>query len=333
MTHLNGYKDNDVEFKVNVYDPRKNESFDWRDVFNEHDIVYFNYTTNDIGYAIMGLMAQKYGKLLICDMDDDIFNILIDNPVYKVFEKDSKNRQTVQSILNDVHYVTCTNLHLKHAIAHYTYKSYDKLKVFPNFIDLNLYKYRCKFKDKLNIVLGHFGSSTHFISLANENFYKAVDRIMMEFPNVSFHAVGSFFGKYKMKWGQRYETKFGDIDIYKWIDKMPKFMDEIDIVVVPLEDNVYNRSKSSCKYLETSSYKKPGIWQNIRQYNEIVKDGVNGFIARTEDEWYEKIKRLCTDNKLRLSMGEEAYKTVKSDWTIQSHIPEYSEWFKQLLDI
>ena len=42
MKYLNGYKDDDVEFEVTVYNHAENKSFDWRDVFEKHDAVFFN---------------------------------------------------------------------------------------------------------------------------------------------------------------------------------------------------------------------------------------------------------------------------------------------------
>ena len=79
MKFLNGYKDDEIEIETTVYDHSKSKSFDWRDIFQEYDIVYFNYTTNDIGYAIMGLLAQKYNKKLgkkIQSVNDSAMRVL-----------------------------------------------------------------------------------------------------------------------------------------------------------------------------------------------------------------------------------------------------------------
>ena len=59
MTFLNGYKDNEVEFKVQIYDPRLNEKEDWIKVTAENDILFLNYMTNAWAFAIMGCFARK----------------------------------------------------------------------------------------------------------------------------------------------------------------------------------------------------------------------------------------------------------------------------------
>jgi len=330
MRYLNGYKDEDVKFKVRVYDHSKNESFDWRKVFKDYDIVYFNYTNNDIGYAIMGLMAQKFKKKLICDLDDDLFTILADNPAHAVFKTGAWGRTVVKAILNDVSHLTCTNRHLKHSLEFQLKESEGKVSILPNYIDLDLYKHRCKFKDRGYYKALYFGSSTHFSDLYSEPFFNAMDRVMKEYPNFKFMSVGAFVPKYREKWGVRYEQGFGHIDLLEWIKLMPKFMDDADFMVVPLINNTYNRSKSSIKFLEASSYKIPGVYQNIRPYQEMIESEVNGYLASTEEEWYKSITSLINDTKLRESMGKEAFKTTK-EWQIQDHLQKYAAMFKRVL--
>lgn len=330
MKYLHGYKDEDVEFQVKVYDHSKNESFDWRDIFAEYDAVYFNYTTNDVGYAVMGTLAQKYNRKLICDFDDDLWNILPDNPAYDVFKSDSWGRKVVTAVVNDVSHVTVTNRHLRHAIEFNTKKSGDNMTILPNYIDLSLYKHRCKFKDRGYYRALYFGSSTHFSDMYSPPFVEAMDRVMKDYPNFSFMSIGVFVPKFRDMWGSRYEQGFGHTDLLKWIDKMPEFMDNSDFMIVPLVNNTYNRSKSSIKYLESSSFKIPGAFQNIRQYQEVIKQGENGFLCSTAQEWYDAITKLINDSKLRQNMGEAAYKTIE-DWQIQRHINTYSEMFKKIL--
>jgi glycosyltransferase involved in cell wall biosynthesis len=156
-----------------------------------------------------------------------------------------------------------------------------------------------------------------------------MDRLMREYPNIKFKTIGSFFSGYKTRWGQRYSYSFGDMDVLKWIEKAPTMLSEVDILVAPLVDNIYNRCKSSCKFLEASSFKKPGCWQGIRQYEDVVKDGVNGFLCTTTDDWYFKLKRLIDDKQLRQNMAEEAFKTIQ-DWQIQSHIEDYKKFFADI---
>ena len=326
MTHLKGWKNDEVEIETYIFDPIRDEKLDWLKVVTDYDMIYFNYTANPWAFAAMGAMARKMGKPMIMDFDDNLWNVQSDNPAYGVYKKGSDGLRNFTAIVNEVDYVTCTNGYLRNVCNHNSRKTHDKIKVFDNYIDLDLYKYPQEFKDDGEITLTHFGSSTHYTDLQNKAFVEGVDKIMKEYPNVSFLTVGSFIPLFRQKWGQRYQNEFGHVDIYKWIsDRFPEVMKKTDICVVPLENNIYTRCKSAIKFEEMSSAKKPGVWQRIRQYENVV-NGNNGLLADTSDEWYEAIKTLILDSKKRKEMGEEAYKTIQ-DFQIKDHVDEYAEFF------
>lgn len=335
IEQLNGYKD----VTTQVYDPNieelHNAPEDWMGVMKENDIFYFNYLNNPWGFAALKVIANKEHVPVVMDIDDDIWDIHSDNVARKVYYKGSRELNNFTIICNEVDYITVTNRYLKNVVLNHTLKRPDKVVVLPNYVDLDLYKYRLPFKDTTQIQLTHFGSTTHFDDLQEEEFFKGVDRIMKEYPNVVFESVGALITKYKNKWGQRYITTYGHQDIYHWIqdpDKFPYLMEKTDIMVVPLMDDVYNRCKSSIKWIEASSAKKPGVWQDIRQYSEVIDDGRNGFLAKTADQWYTAIKKLIDDPALRKKMGEESFNDVQKDWTIQGHREDYYQFFKKVLD-
>jgi glycosyltransferase involved in cell wall biosynthesis len=329
MGALSKHKD----FKVTIYDPNLNEKMDWLEVVKENDILFLNYTTNPWSFAIMGCLARKHGRVIVLDMDDALWDVLPDNTAFEHYKEGSEGIKNFTAICNEVDYVTCTNRYLRNVIVNRSLKTHDRIAIFPNYIDFKLYNHRSPFKDTNQIQLTHFGSSSHFKSLQSEEFAKGIDMIFKEYPNITFKTVGAAVPKYKNRWGQRYSHGFGDTDVYKWIkDKFPSFMDETDIIVAPLTVNLYNRSKSSIKFIEASSAKKPGVWQKIRQYEEIVEDGKNGFVANWAKEWHSAIKKLIDDKELRRRVGEKAFKTTKEDWQMKNHVEDYASFFKLILD-
>lgn len=328
LKYLNGYKD----IETTLFNIKKKT--DWLNVAKTHNVIYFNYLNNPWGFASMGAMARHYGVKLVMDLDDSLWNLHDDNPAHSVYKKGSQGIKDFISICNEVDYITTTNSYLKHVIMNNTNKKADKIKVFPNYIDFKFYSHRTRFKDTKEIQLTHFGSTTHFIDLSTPEFIKGVDRIMKEYPNVSFRTVGAFIPAFRQKWGARYENRYGHMDIKHWVkdkDKFPQYMNETDILLVPLIDDIYNRSKSHIKWLEASSAKIPGVWQDIRQYSEVV-DGNNGLLAKKDTEWYNAIKKLIDNKELRRNMGEKAYEDVKENWQIQDHLDEYANFFEMVID-
>ena len=334
LEHLNGYSDGEVEFETKIFDINKKTQ--WDEVAKEFDIIYFNYIHNTWGYAAMGAMARRFGTKLVLELDDALWHVRADNPAYEAWKKDSENLYNLNSIINDVDAVTTTNNYLKHVIMNNTKKSAGEIGVFPNSIDFDLYKHRSPFKDTgEHIMLTHFGSTTHFKDLEGNEFVKGMDRIMKEYPNVKFQTIGAFMPQFKEMWGSRYEHPFGAEDIYKWIgdkDKFPKFMDETDIMVVPLDEDIYNKSKSDIKRSESASAKIPFVGQKIRQYVEAVDDGVDGFLCTTDSEWYRAIKKLIDDKELRKKIGEAGFERVKRERNIKDIIPHYAKFFRKVVE-
>ncbi|OFW53975.1 MAG: hypothetical protein A2163_07845 [Actinobacteria bacterium RBG_13_35_12] len=308
-----------------------NKKTDWLWVAKNVDIIFFNYLHNPWGYAAMGAMARKHGVKLVLDLDDSLWDIATDNPAYKVFHSGSEALMNFTCICNDVDYITTTNYYLRNVIHHNTQKYHDRIKLLPNYVDFDLYNHISPFKNNYQITLLHYGSTTHFYDLASEEFEKGIDMIFKEYPNVVLKTVGALIGEYKKKWGQRYFNDFGHEDIYEWIKgRFRQFMDEADILVIPLKDNVYNRCKSDIKFLEASTAKKAGVWQKIRQYEYIPEEC--GLLANTAQEWHDQIKKLIDNVKLRKQIGENAYKMVKDCSTIQGNINYYIDFFKSVVE-
>lgn len=317
-------------FKVTIFNGEK--KMDWRKIAKEYDILYINYITNAWGYVAMASQMELNHKKIVYDLDDLIWEIQEDNASYATYKPGSEGRATVTDIIaRGCDYVTCTNQYLKNGIAHYTGKPHDKIKVFPNYIDLDLYKWRSNHKEKYEVKIGYFGSSSHFNDLVNPGFVGGLEKLMSEYPQVRFFTVGAMIQQIKKRFGPRYTTGFGDHDIFKWVKMMPLLLGDIDIFVAPLVDLTYARAKSGIKFLEYSSTKIPGVYQNIRQYKELVEHGKNGFLCETADDWYSSLRDLVESRELRIKMGKEAFKTVEKDWTIQKNVGQYIDFFRSIV--
>jgi len=323
MKHLSKNKD----FKVTIYDAELNETMNWLDVITNNDILFLNYTTNPWSFAIMGCLARKHNRKIVLDLDDALWLCREDNTAYEVFKKGSEGIKNFTAICNEVDWITTTSSYLRNVICHYTMKRHERVKILPNYIDLDLYSHRSKPKDDNLITICHFGSSSHYKDLQNSGFVEGIEKLMKDLPNIRFVTVGALIPKLKNKWGMRYRHDFGDVDIYKWIkNKFPQFMDEADIVVAPLDIDTYNRAKSWIKFLEYSSAKKPGVYQDITPYQAIVEHGRNGYLASRSEDWYKYMKKLALDFAHRKEIGNNAFKTIRN-YTIQKNINKYADFF------
>lgn len=329
MKYLNGFEYNGYKFTVDQYDINDEKQKDWRKIAKNYDVVFLNYIVWDWAYVHMAMPVHEAGKKIILDLDDAIWNVRPDNISYKGLKMANAGYITT-CVLDDVDGVTTTNGYLRNIIADKSYKKHNQIKVLPNYIDLTQYSQTFPARDTHMITLLHYGSTSHFDDLLIPEFVDGVDRIFKDYPNVQIKMVGAFIPQLKAKWGQRYINDFGDVDIYKWIKKFPKFMEEADIIVVPLEDDVYNRAKSDIKAKETATAMKPGIFSDVRPYHDYVEHGKTGFLASTADDWYKYLKILIDSKEKRQEIGQNAYNRVLQE-QMKDHVAEYASFFLKIL--
>ena len=83
-----------------------------------------------------------------------------------------------------------------------------------------------------------------------------------------------------------------------------------DVGIMPLHDTAWERGKCAYKLLQVMAAGKPVIASPVGANREVVRHGVNGFLAETPEQWAEALRTLAADPALRERMGEEARKTV-----------------------
>lgn len=93
-------------------------------------------------------------------------------------------------------------------------------------------------------------------------------------------------------------------------DTYYRVISDYDIALMPLTQSKFNDAKSNIKYQEASVFRIPSVASPAADFCEAITDGVNGFIARTPDEWRDKILQLASNPALRDSMGTQARRNV-----------------------
>jgi len=88
----------------------------------------------------------------------------------------------------------------------------------------------------------------------------------------------------------------------------------------------------SIAVMEALSHGVPVIANDIIGMNEIVNDGVNGYLVRPGDvdALTERMSRLLDDPSLCRQMGEAGRETVRTRFNIATRIPEYMELYEDL---
>jgi glycosyltransferase involved in cell wall biosynthesis len=88
-----------------------------------------------------------------------------------------------------------------------------------------------------------------------------------------------------------------------------------DIGIMPLADTPWERGKCAYKLLQVMAAGRPVIASPVGANRQVVRHGVNGFLAATTEEWTEALRAL-SDPALRARMGEQARRTVAGHYSV-----------------
>jgi len=99
----------------------------------------------------------------------------------------------------------------------------------------------------------------------------------------------------------------------------------IDIGVMPLPDDPYARGKCGYKLLQYMALGRPGIASPVGVNQQIVRSGVDGFLAADDGAWEEALVELINDAGLRSRVGEAARSRVQGHYSIEAVLPRYLE--------
>jgi glycosyltransferase involved in cell wall biosynthesis len=99
----------------------------------------------------------------------------------------------------------------------------------------------------------------------------------------------------------------------------------LDIGLYPLEDGLWELGKTSFKTIQYMAVGVPGVVSRVGTAIDIVKEGDNGFLAGSDDEWVEKVGKLIEDPELRRRVGASGRRTAERDFSITANGPKLLE--------
>lgn len=123
------------------------------------------------------------------------------------------------------------------------------------------------------------------------------------------------------------------IDTLDWNnpESVPREIQKFDIGVVPhRSDGEWNKAKTSFKVLEYMACGVATVVSNFGEMPHIIEDGINGYIADSEDEWVDKLHTLLTNTELRARLGKAGQERVQEEYCFDAIIPRFVEIFKTL---
>lgn len=176
------------------------------------------------------------------------------------------------------------------------------------------------------IILGYFsGAKGH-----DKDFAVIVDvleKLLEKHPIVELFLAGPLDTGEKLK---RYEHR---VRRTPYVPRHEHFANvaSTDINLAPLEiDNPFCESKSELKFFEAGMVGVPTVATATQTFREAIMEGVDGFVASNEEEWFEKLEKLVTDPEYRMKIGENARKTALEKYTTKNaNNEEYYNYLRE----
>jgi len=297
------------------------------------------------GYAIDVIPSieeyKKLGKRVVCDIDDDVWNVNPDNPAETRRASADRQSQTA-GLLKASDVVTTTTDILKKQLQKFN----KNVVVIPNSFPLDKFPQRKQRSDKLRI--GYTGAASHWgdLSLILDVVYELQQKHEFDFILQGLIGVPIIAEIYTYRqilrqqaeperkqyyesalelWEKLKRIKFIHIPFYP-PELYPALLSDLDLDIglAPLQDNKFNQSKSCIKMYEYTATGTPTLASNVLPYSNEV-----GYCAKNKyRDWYRKLEKLIVDKDFREKLLSKQQKFVQENRDIKKIVELYEKTYK-----
>lgn len=319
------------------------------------DIIHIPHPNTEKWLDILDV-CRKYGKLVVLDFDDDIFNLSPWNPYYKWIgikeyayewedkemvwlwrdkmlskdgskelfniEKNMRTRDTIRMLCGKADALSVTTSILKRSMSSHNKTVFE----LPNLIDLNLFRKLPLIKDDYIRIVWQGGHS-HYEDLWEVK--DALKGILLNNKNVRLSLFGTYFeGIFK-------DFPQDQIEYSSWVQhkaypyKLPTLNG--DIGIAPLSNTTFNKNKSCIKYLEYGAVGMPTVASDVSPYKEVIDNERTGFLVGHSSEWSYRLQQLIDNVELRKKMADRAYEDIHENWNADKYAHKWLEVYDAVL--
>lgn len=280
-----------------------------------YDLIFIHREAAPLGPPLLEWIIEKMlRKKIIYDFDDAIW--LTDRVNEPSLLKALKYRNKVKQICRWSDTVSCGNAYL----AHYARQFNKKVVINPTTIDCETMHNPALFvvKKKTNkVVIGWTGSHStlKYLVLLEPVLQKLED----QFEQVSFLVIAD----------QRPQLQLNRLDFIIWNPQTEvEDLLNIDIGIMPLPEDEWAKGKCGFKALQYMALEIPAVISPVGVNTEIITEGVEGFLCRTDEEWSLALRKLILDKTLRDALGKRGRQKVVNHYSVSSNTARFLSLFE-----
>jgi glycosyltransferase involved in cell wall biosynthesis len=246
-------------------------------------------------------VMRKIAKRIVFDYDDAI--------MYGAKGESPTRRRKFKRMVAAADAVFAGNMFLLEEAKRYRS---DALHYVPTVVDTDEYPVKAH-KGSANPVMGWIGSSS---TLRYIHDMKDLIASFLKVGQCSFEVVADAPPDFELP----------GMIFRKWEKEKEKAMLlDFDVGIMPLTDDIWSRGKCGLKLIQYMATGLPSLTHPVGAANEIITDGVTGFLRKEPEEWQAVIGTLSANPDLRARVGKAARETVEEKYSLKTWGPKVAE--------
>lgn len=196
--------------------------------------------------------------------------------------------------------------------------------VIPDAIDLDIYKGGKTHKNKENICIVWTGMPNNVVFL--QRLSNVLRRLQDEF-NLKVRIISSPQAYiFSPSLEKRLRFKF---EFIRWdLSTINERLMEADIGIAPLEGSLWKSANKIATYWAVGL---PVVASPCPEYERVISQGENGYIARSPGDWYKFLKELIMNSHLRAELAANGRTCAEREFSIQNVVKRWLRLFERLV--
>lgn len=282
-----------------------------------YDAVFVNLWVTPLGLPIFERLLFLFNRKVIYDIDDMIFITQQDHIRSNIFQKMKGRKKPVVLIRHSKYVIVCTPK--LEEIAMGINKSKRAIDISSTF-DTERFVPVTSYRQNEITTIGWTG--TH----STIPFLETLQPVLAELSR-----------RRKIKLlviaNKEYHMKDVPTEYIPWKEETEVTdLHRFEIGLYPIPANEWSLGKSSLKALTYMAIGIPVVATAYGTNFRIMRDGMQGFLAKDDNDWLEKLTRLVDDVQLRERMGRAGRKTVEDLFSVRANFPKYLQVFKTVTE-
>jgi glycosyltransferase involved in cell wall biosynthesis len=284
-----------------------------------YDLVYCHMYVTPVGTTLFERLTRALAPRLIVDVED---NVLIGQSIDRQHDpnwllKLVKGRGKARYLIAAADHVVTSSPALNESCLSINHKR--ACTYISSSVDTDRFVPANDYSNDDPVVIGWTGtfSSRPFLDLLRPVFQE-----LAKVRSYKLRVIGNF----------DYALSGVDLETIRWsAEQEVADMQGIDIGVYPLTIDDWVTGKSGLKAIQYMAFGLPCVATEVGTTPLIIRNGENGMLVKTEQEWIAALTRLIDDPELRRRLGERARRDAVDHYSTKAIAARYRGVIEQVM--